>query len=384
MAPQKSRGIFRRIIPIASLLGLGLAFGYGLGYLAKQQDIEILGSIIPFPAEGPKWVFLILLPVSLWLAIAFHELGHLLAGRWVGFRFVLYIAGVLGIRQQGKKTEVYFNRDWSTMGGLAATTPRTFTGEDLRPKFARVVAGGPLASLVLGGLLLTLAILIGPSGGYLLTLAGITGFASVLLFFATAIPMKNGNGFMSDGARLRSLLVPGPNSEREQALLSVTALLASGRRYGEFPAELIATIDQPIPDESKPPLGVLWLRFMHYLDAGLPDHAAAIAQELDERIPQAIAFLQQYYARDLYFFYTCIRPDAEKASAHWSLIQKTVRQAKTAADYRLLAAKALAEGDPGRSRELAQQGLELLKPSSFPGQDAVEQYWLRELLNREA
>ena len=127
--------------------GLGLLCGYYAGTFIK--------SYLPLRAmephgTGEKVLFLLLVFFAIWVVIAFHELGHLLTGIAQGFRVALYTAGFLGVRGTATGVRFFFNRSLNTMGGLAATFPEHLeSGPDLRRKFVRIVAAGPLSSLFL-------------------------------------------------------------------------------------------------------------------------------------------------------------------------------------------------------------------------------------------
>ncbi|MGK7312515.1 MAG: hypothetical protein ACN0LA_09770 [Candidatus Longimicrobiales bacterium M2_2A_002] len=82
--------------------------------------------------------------------LAVHEAGHLLAGRLVGFRFLLFIVGPLRVAREGDRVQVGWNRSLSLAGWLAATGPTPDRLERLRRRTAIMVAGGPLTSLAAG------------------------------------------------------------------------------------------------------------------------------------------------------------------------------------------------------------------------------------------
>ena len=84
--------ILKPVLIVAGLIGAGVIFGYSL---AKFVDFSF---IIPDKSDVNFWYFIFLL-LSLFLAIAIHELGHLLAGLVQGFSFELFIVGPLGVKR---------------------------------------------------------------------------------------------------------------------------------------------------------------------------------------------------------------------------------------------------------------------------------------------
>ncbi len=54
------------------------------------------------------------------LAILVHELGHLLAAKLAGYRFILFSAGPLLITSSGQRIHVSANNRWDTIGMMMA------------------------------------------------------------------------------------------------------------------------------------------------------------------------------------------------------------------------------------------------------------------------
>ncbi len=111
----------------------------------------IIGSLIVLGDQQllPNWHWpgfngLLLIP-ALYLAIAVHETGHLVAGRFVGIHTGGIAFGGFIIAKSGKNWTFRFDRR-SPAGFFK---PLTGT-EDLHPaRYAWMVAGGPFASLCL-------------------------------------------------------------------------------------------------------------------------------------------------------------------------------------------------------------------------------------------
>ena len=82
------------------------------------------------------------------LVIGWHELGHLITGLMLGFRFELFVIGPLGIKREGDKIKVYFNKNLGHYGGLAATTPVSDDPDNAR-KLGLICLAGPIASIIL-------------------------------------------------------------------------------------------------------------------------------------------------------------------------------------------------------------------------------------------
>ncbi|MEO1450345.1 MAG: site-2 protease family protein, partial [Bacteroidota bacterium] len=149
-----------------------------------------------------------------------HELGHLLTGLAQGFSFQLLVVGFLGVRrEEDGSIRPYFNKEWTYHGGVALTTPTTYS-EQTATQFGRVLLAGPLASLLLMILLWALAPLVAPAWKFILLT---TGFISFGLFLATTLPGKTGI-FYTDRKRYQRLMKTGPTREIELALLQAISL----------------------------------------------------------------------------------------------------------------------------------------------------------------
>src|SRR5437868_5918014 len=94
-------------------------------------------------------IFLSLVAFSLmaFLILAGHELGHVLAGQMVGFRFLLFVVGPLKFERKEGRIRAGLNKTLALAGGVAASAP---TDErNVCKRMAVIMLGGPLASLLL-------------------------------------------------------------------------------------------------------------------------------------------------------------------------------------------------------------------------------------------
>lgn len=171
------------------------------------------------------------------LALAAHELGHLLVGLWHGFRFELFVVGPLGIKRKGKAIKVYFNKDLNYFGGVAATSPRKPDANN-GVKFAYVLLAGPMASLLFAVVCALLAFALGrPLGAALIVGAGI----SIAIFLATTIPSKTGV-FFTDRKRYQRLRTPGEAQRTELAILNIIGITAKENSYKNITMEDIEVL----------------------------------------------------------------------------------------------------------------------------------------------
>lgn len=344
--PIPRKGWRQRLLGLL-MLGLFALGGMLVGWISGLVT-DRLGWSLDLQLSGADWaiVALLFLPI-LFLVILAHELGHLLGGRLVGFRFLLLIVGPLLIQRMGSPLRVRLNRNLGLAGGLAASAPDD--DHDLPRRMLVMVAGGPLTSLILGALaLLSLPLLSGLA--VMLLLLG--GAISVAVGVATLIPLQSG-GFFSDGARILMLLRGGPQVERwcARALLAAMALTARPRDLRQdLLAHATVYSGGGADDVSAALLGYSWA-----IDSGRTAEAAA---HLDHAVRHLASFppaLQPTIRLEAAYFNAWHRGDAAAArmwldqSAGGMFIEPYTRS-------RVRAAVLLAEGQTAEARAEAQKG----------------------------
>lgn len=164
--------------------------------------------------------------LAAWLCLFLHELGHVVAGIAVGFRFQLLALGILRIdRGSDGRVRIGWNRDLRLAGGVGGAAP--IDKERLRPRFAIQVMGGPLASLLVA-LAAHLALLAWPGAPWIArVMLQWVRLLSAMLGVETLLPIKHGP-FVNDGLRFLRLIGRGPMAEREAGLLEWYAEAAMG------------------------------------------------------------------------------------------------------------------------------------------------------------
>ncbi len=254
----------------------------------------IIGRSLKHATRKPDDWILLALPLAIFAAIAWHELGHALAGRLAGFRLYLFAAGPLRIDRLGHSLHFSFNRDIRLWGGVAASIPppdalpspaqlqramlRLVAGgpifsligalalpspAQLQRAMLRLVAGGPIFSLLGALVLLPAAWLLQPLSINAAGLLAITGFLSFAIALATCIPSRAA-GFLSDGARILQLLRKGPEAAQWCSLAALSSL-STTLRPRDWPPALIDEI-AAIPPSSYDGLMALWIRHNHHAD----------------------------------------------------------------------------------------------------------------------
>lgn len=212
----------------------------GLFFLSRE--INFVEDLKPL-SQAQKFILITGIILLGFLAIAVHELGHLVTGLVQGFRFELFVVGFLGIKREDEKVYWYFNKNLSLFGGVAATSPPD-NHPDNAKKFARILLAGPIASILFALFCFPLAFLLGGIPGMILYTGAII---SISLFFATTIPSKTGV-FFTDRKRYQRLVTPGKDQEVELAMLSIIGKISKDKSYKRIrQAEMDALIADDLP-----------------------------------------------------------------------------------------------------------------------------------------
>lgn len=269
---QKPRG---RVAPgLGILVGMaaGAAFGYLIGASATQSPLlrEKLRAL--------SGVDLLVVPVLLLLVLAVHEAGHLLGGFRHGMGFLLFIVGPFQLSRTPSGIRFNWIFNLGTMGGLAAATPNP--DRPLKPQLLSLIAGGPIASVLLAVVgFAAVGLGEGRIGAYGLIL----GAMSFLIFLVTAIPLRAG-GFMSDGMQFIEVIRGGRAVEERQTLIVLMAQSLSGTRPRDLDD---AVIQKVLSFGSAEPVRQVAGRVYAYLasvDSGserAAEHAAWLAENID-------------------------------------------------------------------------------------------------------
>jgi hypothetical protein len=352
---------------------VGGVFGYGLAkYLPALMDVGDFSKL-------QKLGVLALVAPAFLIGILAHELGHVAGGKLAGFRFLLLLVGPCKLQRTPAGLRLGWNANVNLAGGLACMLPED--GTNLRRRMALFIAGGPVASLVLGlaaGLggwawYATFTPMAPPSYAAMLGALGlvITGAMSVALFAVSALP-ATAAGFATDGRRLAMLTQKGERAEREAALTILVGLAMSGVRAREYPADLVARLTEHADVTSFGLMGKL-MGYYHALDRGEAAKAGAWLAEVAagaDALPQMTR--ESVHAERAYWWAT---HGGDAVAARAALARAGQCGFDPATKLRAEAAVARAEGDQSGAWAKAEAALEALKKRSMalrPSADLVE------------
>lgn len=197
----------------------------------------IAGIVVTVPvvawtdkSKNPKVGF-ILLVSALALTITVHELGHLLAGWMVGFRFSQFHIGPFSLGFEHGRLKVRVRREMLALGsvGMHAETVRR-----LHRRLLIHVAGGPAANVlsIPAAVLLVNHVFRGLGETGVGTLAAQFSVFSLLTAIVSLMPVRS--GFLSDGARIEMLLRSRDRSRRWLCIAALGNLYDKGVRARDW------------------------------------------------------------------------------------------------------------------------------------------------------
>ncbi|GAB5560187.1 MAG: hypothetical protein SynsKO_18340 [Synoicihabitans sp.] len=224
----------RRFVFLGACVLGGAVFGY---FGAKLID----GIFLKPEGTGEVLLTLLLLPLIWLLVVGWHELGHVVGGWMTGGRFLLLAVGPFMVRRTPSGLKMARNRSVNVGGGLAVCFP--LDPALVSPgRCAIMILGGPAASIVLAGLLFGM---IGAGAGgeiaWFHNLLVLGAMLTSMVCLLTIAPFVTG-GFKSDGKRAWDLLKPGPHSDQEAALMSLTSVGLSGVRPADYEPNLMRRV----------------------------------------------------------------------------------------------------------------------------------------------
>jgi hypothetical protein len=242
----------------AAVAGLALAIGPFIG--SELTENRLVLKIAEANEVKTPWD-LLAFPFLMLIVLGVHEIGHLIGGLSQGMRFLLLIVGPFGWHASVAGPRFEWNTNVALMGGLAATLP-TETGASLRRQLLVMIAGGPLASLLLAIFAVAAIAYVEPRIAAYCLIVAATSFG---IFLVTLIPTRAG-GFMSDGMQLIDVWRGGTAVVERSALLRIFAQSMDGVRPRDWDPEALAELSRADSEDPTRRTGGLLYSFMWAMD----------------------------------------------------------------------------------------------------------------------
>ncbi|MCB8944632.1 MAG: hypothetical protein H6658_12855 [Ardenticatenaceae bacterium] len=341
---------------------------------------QLAGGVSVFESA---WLLLVTAVAVLFASGAVHELGHLLAGKWVGFRFHLLVIGPLKIQRKRDGLRVQWQWSNSLFSGLTACLPEN--DDRLRWRMLAFAAGGPLASVVLAGVSAFVffhyrrdfAFL--REMGWVVEVAAAAAVASLIFFFSSMKPGLYHTGLPADGGRIASLLQGDKMAERWCTLVMLNGVDALGLRPRDWDAALVYKA-MTLADGTHDDLSARILGYQWALDSGRLDMAWRLLDEALENWAAWMSGARISLTLEKAYFLAHHRRNVDDAR-HW-FEQVRQRRGIRPLQQRAEAAILLAEGKYEAAQALAASGLATLQQEVPTGMVLAESDWCRDILQR--
>jgi len=350
-------------------IGLIVLLGTALGVLLAFLDVDLSFMDNIGLLEIP--LVLLLFYMGVFLVINIHELGHLIFGKFLGYRFLMFRAGIFSIHKENGKLRFSIIRNVG-YGGLCAMIPSE--DSDLKD-FAVYSTGGIIFNLITGILFLFLPEILSLRLIFAVPLYG-TGMVSILLALINAWPFFSMNQ-PTDGMMFISILKKNPLAERFYESVILSKKLMTGVR----PRDLeLKEPKLPLEDQHETS-NVLYLYFMA-LDGGDEELARKYIQIIEENLSKVPPYALPAFYYEIIFF-NLLTGDNEKAVRYYEKAGKILEKDRDINGLRIKAYYAhYVERDNEKARRLAEEGMGVMEKYPFRGQAIFEEDQLQKLIRR--
>ncbi|MCA9943430.1 MAG: hypothetical protein KC449_08105 [Anaerolineales bacterium] len=330
------------------------------------------------------WLVLLVMSLLLLLTAMVHEVGHLLAGYWVRFRFQVLVVGPLRLSAENGRLRLQRQRGGSLFNGLAASLPQEM--DNLARRLLYFALGGPLASLLFSLTCLVVALYLSNDLSRMLDYLWLWEcclFTAVVSYFFLLTSMRPGayhNGMVADGGRILMLATKSAQAARWQMLVKLTVADLAGERPSLWDAKLLQQSLTP-SENSHDYLTAVLMNFHHCLDKNAPQMAANF---LEEALNLPVTWETGIHTRLLLekaFLAAAFWADGQKAQALVDQL-KLGRRQKDSLFWRTQAALYFLAGERTLARETAVRGLTLLEKERQTGRQKAELAWLKALMEK--
>lgn len=347
--------------------GWPILIGVSVGILLAVFDVDL--SFFDAYSLSEYLMILALFYAGIFLAINLHELGHLLVGKLLGYRFLMFRAGIFSVQKENGKLRCSIIKNVG-YGGLCAMMPH----EDATLKdYAFYSMGGIVMNLLTGGGFLYTASLWPPQS---VLRAGLflTGAVSVLLGIVNAFPFLSMNQ-PTDGMMFIQIWKNSPVAERFYTASLLMKKISSGVRPRDL--QLVKGYEkiEDLHDLNQ----ALYLYFQE-MDKENISAAEQYLDEVEKNLHKAPPYsLPAYYYEIL--FLALLKGEREKAQRFYEKAGKILKKDQDINGLRVKAYFAyMVENDREKAADLARKGISLKEHYPFKGQAVFEEDLLIKLL----
>jgi len=347
---------------------LVLVLGISLGILLSLLEVNL-----SFMDQLSFWHFplmLLLFYAGVFLVINIHELGHLILGKLLGYRFLMFRAGPLSIQKENGKLKFTFIKNVG-YGGLCAMIP----GENSSLKdFAIYSTGGILFNILTGiGFIISSFVVSLPV--FVSVPLFLTGVVSIFLALLNAWPFFSMNQ-PTDGMMFFSILRKNPLAERFYESVMLSKKLAMGVR----PKDLgLTPVDLPLKDFHE--LSTVFYLYFMEMDQGHVEKAGEYLKVVEENLSKVPPYTLPAYYYEL-IYYNLLVGRLDLSAYYYEKAGKILQKDKDINGLRIKSYYAYyLEKDLSKAEKLAKEGLAVMGKYPFRGQALFEEEQLKKLLS---
>src|ERR1700736_4865018 len=366
---QGTRSWRRRSVIVSSLILLAVCIELWL-----ILEPKCLAAVAAQPSNLVPLPFLVF--VAYEILVILHHLARILVAELVGLKLIAFACGPFAIRRIRNRTRFTWNNRETMIFGTTVCAPKTLDG--LRWRWAWLIASGPVAMILIGGIFLMIVRAIDPAHASIDTLflaaiafIGIAGGVRLLL----PLGLRRSASY---GVLLWDTLRGRPTSE---VLFLVTALIHDGQegiRPRDWSVEMLDIALQLTENtDLAERVTVCLLAFYRAADLHEIDLAARFLEEAVAKANPKSRTLYAWVMLEKAFYEAWFRRDEANARAafqrvsYWSKVPRH-------AWLRVSAAIALVEGKPKECQRQAREALDIVQSLPVVHRLAVD--WLEELL----
>jgi hypothetical protein len=287
----------------------GMVIGAGL--------MELLAWTGGLHRENGPLVFVLLL----FVATLIHEIGHLLAGWAVGFRFRSIQIGPLRAHVEYGNIKVGFSLKLTALGLAGIYAPRVHR---LRRRLLVFIAGGPAANLLSVPITAILVGYIFPSLANSSAAGPAMQFAMISVVFVMLSLVPFQSGLASDGARIEMLFRSPLLARRWITLLALDGRMNAGVRARLFKQTWLKAATY-VSDTSFDAFHANWLAYLSAIDRKDASTAACHLEKCLELTPLLPLSLRDTAALESAVFSYWFRDDVSKGSKWTTQIERLER-----------------------------------------------------------
>ena len=347
---------------------LVVMLGVSLGILLSLLEVNL-----SFMDQLTFWHFplmLLLFYIGIFIVINIHELGHLIFGKFLGYRFLMFRAGPLSIQKENEKLKFTFIKNVG-YGGLCAMIP----GENSSLKDFAFYSTGAIVFNILTGIGFIIMSFSVPQPVFSAVPLFLTGVVSIFLALLNAWPFFSMNQ-PTDGMMFFSILRENPLAERFFESVMLSKKLAMGVR----PRDLELTpVDLPLKDFHELTT-VFYLYFME-MDLGHVEKAGEYLKVVEENLSKVPPYTLPAYYYEL-IYYNLLEGNLSLSAYYYEKAGKILQKDKDINGLRIKSHYAFyLEKNPSKAEELAKEGLAVVDKFPFRGQAIFEEEQIKKLLS---